>query len=63
MLTGPSRKYLWILAREESLPEDTLQGLLHQAQVWGFDTGKILRITHTPPAEPTPPADAAAPKP
>lgn len=61
MLTGPSRKYLWILSREETLPEDIVQGLLHQAKVWGFDTDKIIRVSHTPPTEPAPADDPAAP--
>lgn len=52
MLTGPSRAYLWILAREDHLPENVLQGLLHQAQVWGFKTEKVVRVNHTPPAPP-----------
>ncbi len=55
MLTGPSRAYLWILAREDHLPEDALQGLLHQAKVWGFNTDKLIRVSHAPPeAVPTP---------
>jgi apolipoprotein D and lipocalin family protein len=49
MLTGPSRKYLWILSRENTLPEEVTQGLLHQAKVWGFDTTKAIRVNHTPP--------------
>lgn len=52
MLTGPSRRYLWILAREHTLPEDVTQGLLHQAKLWGFDTDRILRVNHTPPPSP-----------
>lgn len=48
VLTGPSRAYLWILAREDHLPEEVLQGLLHQAQVWGFKTEKVIRVSHSP---------------
>lgn len=64
VLTGPSRAYLWILAREDHLPEDVLRGLLHQAQVWGFKTEKVIRVSHMPPellhpSEPTPPAPAS----
>jgi len=61
MLTGPSRKYLWILSRDETLPEDVLQGLLHQAKVWGFDSDKIIRVSHAPPADLLPAADQTAP--
>lgn len=59
VLTGPSRAYLWILAREDHLPDDVMQGLIHQAEVWGFKTEKLLRISHAPipssakPAEPS----------
>lgn len=63
MLTGPSRKYLWILAREQTLPEDIVQGLLHQAKVWGFDTEKVLRVSQTPPAEPAAAVPGAPPGP
>lgn len=62
MLTGPSRAYLWILAREDHLPEDVVQGLLHQAQVWGFNTGKIVRVNHTPPTAAEAPGPGDAPK-
>jgi len=60
MLTGPSRKYLWILARENTLPEDITQGLLHQAKIWGFDTDKVLRVNHTPPEAQAIPRPASA---
>lgn len=58
MLTGPSRAYLWILAREDHLPEDVLQGLLHQAQVWGFNTDKLVRVSHAPPEATPAPGEA-----
>lgn len=64
MLTGPSRAYLWILAREDRLPEDVVQGLLHQAQIWGFNTDKVIRVVHAPPEQQTRPAeDGTAPQP
>lgn len=59
VLTGPSRAYLWILAREDHLPEDVLQGLLHQAQVWGFNTDKLVRVSHVPPESVPAPASTA----
>lgn len=58
MVTGPSRKYLWILARQDKLPEEIVQGLLHQAKVWGYDTAKAIRIAHDP-ALATPPAEGS----
>jgi len=39
---APSRKYLWILARETKLPEATLNQLLDNIQKKGFDTSKLL---------------------
>lgn len=65
MLTGPSRAYLWILAREDHLPADVLQGLLHQAEIWGFKTDKMIRVSHFPPESrgPSSAAGTTAPQP
>ena len=42
MVGDPSRDYLWILAREKTLPEATLKNLLAQAQAQGFDTARLM---------------------
>lgn len=43
LIGAPSRDYLWILAREPSLPEDRFNELLAQARRQGFDTGNLSR--------------------
>ncbi len=37
----PTRDYLWILSRERSLPQATLDGVLERAQKKGFATGTL----------------------
>jgi apolipoprotein D and lipocalin family protein len=37
----PTRDYLWILSRERSLPQATLDGVLARAQKKGFATGTL----------------------
>ncbi len=44
MVAGPSRDYLWILAREPQLPDDVTDALLDQARAWGFPTDGIIRV-------------------
>lgn len=41
MIGEPSREYLWILSRERTLPQSTIDSLLVQAKSLGFDTTKI----------------------
>lgn len=36
LVSGPSRNYLWILARDKQLPEATLKSLVAQAKQAGF---------------------------
>ncbi len=43
MIGDPSRDYLWILSRDKSLPQSTLDALLQQAKTEGFD---ITRLEH-----------------
>lgn len=44
LVVGPSRDYLWILARERRLPEDVKAMLLDKAASLGFDTGKLIWV-------------------
>jgi lipocalin len=39
---GRSDKYLWILSRTEKLADDTLKGILSEAQRRGFDAGRLI---------------------
>jgi len=46
MVAGPTRSYLWILARQTRLEESIYEKLVAQAAAWGFDTGKLIRVEH-----------------
>ena len=43
LVGSPNRKYLWILARQNSLPEDAYQQLVGIAKAQGFDVGALRR--------------------
>jgi len=40
----PSREYLWIMAREKSLPEQTWNEILARVKDQGYDLSKIQRV-------------------
>jgi apolipoprotein D and lipocalin family protein len=42
MIAGPSRDYLWILARQPALPQETLARLIGTAREAGFDTDALI---------------------
>ena len=41
IVTSSTRDYLWILAREKSIPDSELGKLLEQLRKWGFDTSRL----------------------
>jgi lipocalin len=43
LVGSPSRKYLWVLARDKKLKEDTYKKLLKTAKEKGFDTSNLIR--------------------
>ncbi|WP_291992019.1 lipocalin family protein [Candidatus Accumulibacter sp. ACC003] len=47
MVVGPSRDYLWILAREKQLPADVRERLLGQARRLGFDVDALIWVEQT----------------
>lgn len=49
LVGNPSRKFLWILAREKSLSESTINQLLTQAKQQGFATENVVRIDQSCP--------------
>jgi len=51
LVGAPSRKYLWILARQPDLPESRISALKQKAQALGFETGLMERISHECPYE------------
>lgn len=54
----PSRRSLWVLAREPQIPLETLQALAEMAREQGFPVDRLLVSQHVPaapaPAEPAP---------
>jgi apolipoprotein D and lipocalin family protein len=44
LVAGPSRDYLWILAREPQLDQATLDGLISRARAWGFATESLILV-------------------
>ena len=46
MVAGYSRDYLWILSRQKTLEESVLADLVSKARQWGFDTDRLIYVTH-----------------
>jgi apolipoprotein D and lipocalin family protein len=46
MVVGPNRGYLWILARQPSLPEDVLTRLVAHADSLDFPTRDLIYVEH-----------------
>lgn len=46
MVGDPTRKYLWILSRDNTLDERVYLELVQKAQTMGFDTTKLLKTAH-----------------
>lgn len=42
LIGSSSDKYLWIMSREETLPDDVLQSLLDQLRKRGYDTSRLV---------------------
>ena len=49
MVCGPSRDYLWILAREPTLAEPFYADLVDQAGQLGFATAELIQVRHADP--------------
>lgn len=48
LVAGPSRDYLWILARQPDPPRDALERLVQRAAALGFDTDALIWVRHDP---------------
>lgn len=46
LVSGSSIKYLWILSREPSIPDDIKNSYLEKAEKLGFETSYLLWIEH-----------------
>jgi apolipoprotein D and lipocalin family protein len=51
MISGPTREYLWILARQPQLPAEILEELIARARAAGFETDALI---FPAPSVPTP---------
>ena len=49
MVCGPTRSYLWILARKPEMPEPLKAELVKKAENLGFKTGELIFVTQTGP--------------
>jgi apolipoprotein D and lipocalin family protein len=52
LICGPTRSYLWILARQPRLEESTLRALVEKARGLGFEVDKLIYVTHEQNAVP-----------
>lgn len=46
LVAGESTKYLWILSRKKTIPEDVKETYLKKAQSLGYDTNKLIWVKH-----------------
>lgn len=52
LVSGPTKSYLWILARKPAMDEATKAMLIEKAQAAGFDTSKLIFVAHDEPPGP-----------
>lgn len=46
LVAGPTRSYLWILARKPEAPPADVERLVERARELGFDTGQLIYVSH-----------------
>jgi len=46
LIAGSSTKYLWILSREKTIPDEIKQSYLATAESAGYDTGRLIWVEH-----------------
>ncbi len=46
LVTGPDRSYLWILARQPTLPKSVLNDLVNKAKSLGYPTDELIWVAH-----------------
>lgn len=46
LVAGPTRKYLWILARRPDAPREAVERMVARAGELGFDTGALIWVRH-----------------
>lgn len=46
LISGPNKDYMWLLSRTPTMDAETKKRLLSKAQALGFDTSKLIHVTH-----------------
>ena len=46
LVAGPSKSYLWLLARSPKMNEDIKNDLIAKARAAGFDTNRLIYVNH-----------------
>lgn len=46
LVAGKNLDYLWLLSREKRMPENVIQDYLDKAESIGYDTSKLVWVTH-----------------
>lgn len=54
----PSRDYLWIMAREKTLPPPTLEAIVRRVEAQSFDPARIMTVPQLPGQEAEPVREA-----
>ena len=47
----PSRDLLWIMSRHPSMSESDYRQILYRLSAQGYETGRIVKVPQTPPAQ------------
>lgn len=46
LIAGDDMKHLWLLSREPSMPEETIEYYLEVAESYGYETSKLVWVGH-----------------
>ena len=46
LVSGPDKDYMWLLSRTPTMDPATKKRLLDKAQALGFDTSKLIQVSH-----------------
>lgn len=49
LVSGPNKDYMWLLSRTPTMDAVTKKRLLDKAQALGFDTSKLIQVSHAAP--------------
>lgn len=51
LVAGPTRSYLWLLARSPKLDDQRIRALVDEAERLGFPVDELIFVEHTPPPD------------